>query len=80
MSQKATAPGLSNRARNLIDILFNSGSSESKALAELLNDTAEGDGVDQEQARDGHLIAVCQEVRAAAQWFVRELGKKEKPR
>lgn len=75
MSQRATAKGLSSRARSLINNLLNSGSSESVALGTLLDEVAESDGTDTSQASDEFLTGVCQEIRAAALWFMREVKK-----
>jgi hypothetical protein len=71
MSQrKATAKGLSDNARQAINQLFSSGSSEEATLAELLDDVASsGEG----QETDQFLVQVAEELEDACQWLIRTL-------
>lgn len=69
--RKATAQGLSDRARQVINQLFSSGSSEEATLAELLDDVASsGDG----QERDSFLVEVAGELKQSCEWVIQELG------
>ena len=71
MKREATAAeGLSDRARSLINLLYNSGQSEDAVVAEFLNDVACSDS---DQASDEHLIVVMQELRDTCKWVIKEL-------
>jgi hypothetical protein len=73
--KQASAKGLSPKAKELIEQLYNSSSSEDYKLAELLDDIATGNGVNTEQARDEFLIVVCEEMTDTCSWFIQELKK-----
>lgn len=62
--------GLSEKATEVIEGMFSSGSSEQWAVADCLN-TIAGNG--DEQETDEHLIGCAEEIRDAANYFIEQL-------
>jgi hypothetical protein len=77
MSWFVPAEGLSDKARQALEDLANSGQSEAAGVADCLNTIAEnGDG----QEEDNHLLNCADEIIAAARAFVaRVKPKREVP-